>query len=98
MATFDPENPEQVRLALKYSGVRCKRKVSGTERQRLSQIGFKKSPQSVPTSSQSDSRDTVEAKKTRQNDGVGMGKGWAMVSFSAALESVIRHKCHRVVQ
>ena len=41
-ATFDPENPEQVRLALKYADVKRRRRVSEAERQRLTQIGFKK--------------------------------------------------------
>jgi hypothetical protein len=62
-ATFDPENPEQVRLALKYAGVTRRRRVSEAQRRRLTQIGFKKVIKAVPLVSQSDFADTVEGEK-----------------------------------
>jgi hypothetical protein len=43
-ASFDPENSNQVRLALKYARVRPRRKVSENQRQRLRELGFKKNP------------------------------------------------------
>ena len=64
VATFDRGNSEQVRVALKYAGVKRKRRVSEAERRRLSQIGFKKPPPSVPPASQSNFTNTVEGEKT----------------------------------
>jgi hypothetical protein len=64
VATFDPENPEQVRLALKYADVRRRRSVSEAQRQRLAQIGFKKVVGAVLHTSQSDFANTVEGEKT----------------------------------
>lgn len=42
VATFDPENTDQVRMALKYADVKRRRSVSEAERRRLAQIGFRK--------------------------------------------------------
>jgi hypothetical protein len=66
VATFDPDQPEHVRLALKYAEVKRKRKVSEQERQRLNEVGFKKPPVSVRPGSQSESGNTVGGEKTRQ--------------------------------
>jgi len=65
-ATFDPRNPEQVRLALKFADVKRQRKVSEAERRRLTQIGFKKLLPPVLPVSGSDSANTVEGEKTLQ--------------------------------
>lgn len=64
IATFNPKNPEQVRLAFKYADVRRRRKVSQAEKHRLTQIGFKKLSREVLTVSQSDVANTVEGEKT----------------------------------
>ncbi len=64
VATFDPENPEQVRLALQYADVKRRRSVSEAERLRLTRIGFGKSLPEIPPSSQSEFGSTVEAEKT----------------------------------
>ena len=63
-ATFDPNDPEQVRLALKYAGVTRKRKVSDATCDRLRRIGFRKSLPEVVPSLQSEIDSTVEAEKT----------------------------------
>jgi len=57
-ASFDPDNSNQVRLALKYAKVRSRRKVSDNQRQRLREIGFKKNPSLARE--QIDSDHTVE--------------------------------------
>jgi hypothetical protein len=44
VATFDPENPEQVQLAMKYADVKPQRRVSEAQRRRLRRIGFKRLP------------------------------------------------------
>jgi hypothetical protein len=61
---FNAEDPEQVRLALKYAGVTRKRNVSGTTLNRLREIGFRKSLPEVVPSLQSEIDSTVEAEKT----------------------------------
>jgi hypothetical protein len=63
-ATFDPDNSEQVRLALRYAGVTRKRNVSEATRDRLKQIGFRRSISEVVPSLQSEIDSTVEAEKT----------------------------------
>ena len=73
VATFDSENREQVRLALRYADVKRKRKVSEQERQRLTELGFKSPPVSVRPGSQSDSANTVGDEKTRQKRRVRSG-------------------------
>jgi hypothetical protein len=62
-ATFDPENPEQVRLVLKYADVKRRRRASEAERRRLTRIGFKKVIRAVPLVSQIDFANTVEGEK-----------------------------------
>jgi hypothetical protein len=64
VATFDPDNSEQTRLALKYAGVTRKRNVSGTTLNRLREIGFRKSLSGVVPIQQSEINSTVEAEKT----------------------------------
>jgi hypothetical protein len=64
VATFDPEDPEQVRFALKYANVKPRRRVSEAERHRLTQIGFKTVVPEVLPVSQSDFANTVEGEKT----------------------------------
>jgi hypothetical protein len=63
-ATFDPEYREQVRVALKYAGVKRKRKVSEQERRRLTEMGFKKPPAPVPRVPQNEFVSTVQGEKT----------------------------------
>jgi hypothetical protein len=64
IATFNAENPEQVCLALKYTGVTRKRNVSGATLSRLRKIGFRKSLPEVVPSLRSEIDSTVEAEKT----------------------------------
>jgi hypothetical protein len=64
VATFDPEKPEQVRLALKYTDVKRRRRVSEAELRRLTQMGFKTVVPVVLPVSQSDFANTVEGEKT----------------------------------
>jgi hypothetical protein len=63
-ATFEPEKPAQVRLALKYADVKARRRVSEAERERLIRIGFKRPLPTVLPVSQSDFANTVEGEKT----------------------------------
>jgi hypothetical protein len=63
-ATFDPENPEQVRLALKYADIKRRRMVSEAEHRRLARIGFRKPSAEIVTGLQSEFGRTVEGEKT----------------------------------
>ena len=65
-ATFDPQDSEQVCLALRYAEVKRKRKVPEQERQRLAELGFKRPPQGAPPSSQSEPGNTIAVEKTTQ--------------------------------
>ena len=62
VTAFDPENWEQVRLALKYAEVNRKRRVSEKDRQRLVAVGLTP-PGSVPPGSQNESGPTAETEK-----------------------------------
>jgi hypothetical protein len=64
VATFDPDNSEHVRLALKYAGITRKRNVSGATLNRLREIGFRKSLTEVVPRLQSEIDSTVGAEKT----------------------------------
>jgi hypothetical protein len=48
-ASFDPNNSDQVRLALRYAKIRSKRKISESQKQRLREVGFKRSSVSAHT-------------------------------------------------
>jgi hypothetical protein len=42
VATFSPNRADQVRLAMRYARVRCRRKISEVQRERLSEFAFEK--------------------------------------------------------
>jgi hypothetical protein len=55
-ASFDPNNFDQVRLALRYAKIRSKRRISESQKERLRELGFKRVP--TAANSQDDSAHT----------------------------------------
>jgi hypothetical protein len=57
-ATFDSENAEQGKLAIRYAKIKRKRAVSETQRLRLQEMGFKRSQKTIfspnPTTQEGD--------------------------------------------
>ena len=59
-ASFDPENAEQAKLAIRYAKIKRKRTISETQKLRLQEMGFKRGQKTVAGSSPDETDHTQE--------------------------------------